>query len=106
MTHFECMHITLKTMAAIALSMTAQAVRLPLTFEANRGQHGADVKFVVRGGGYEVLLTAHAAVRKSGGSACALSCSAAIPIRWWKGCSPWRARAITSPAPIPRSGAA
>src|SRR5258705_3833364 len=31
--------------------------QLPLSFEVNRGQAAADVKFVARGGGYALLLT-------------------------------------------------
>ncbi len=36
--------------------------RLPLQFEANRGQAGAEVKYLARGAGYRVLLTATEAV--------------------------------------------
>jgi hypothetical protein len=36
--------------------------RLPLSFEANRGQTAASVKFVSRGPGYALFLTATDAV--------------------------------------------
>jgi len=36
--------------------------KLPLSFEANHGQTDAEVKFLSRGGGYTLLLTAREAV--------------------------------------------
>jgi hypothetical protein len=38
--------------------------KLPLAFEANRGQSGARVKFLARGDGYALFLTGHEAVLK------------------------------------------
>src|SRR5438105_4204277 len=37
-------------------------VKLPLSFEANQGQAGPDVKYLTRGNGYAVALTATEAV--------------------------------------------
>jgi hypothetical protein len=44
-------------------------LRLPLSFEANRGQTDAQVKFLARGPGYTLFLTSQEAVLALGGSA-------------------------------------
>src|SRR5262249_19044961 len=43
--------------ARAAAGKAASLVRLPLSFEVNRGQATAEAKFVARSGGYALLLT-------------------------------------------------
>ena len=49
--------------------LTATFARLPLRFEANRGQTDARVKFLARGAGYTLFLTANEAVLSLAGNA-------------------------------------
>jgi Abnormal spindle-like microcephaly-assoc'd, ASPM-SPD-2-Hydin/Beta-propeller repeat len=48
--------------------LAEQYGKLPLTFEANQGQTDPRVKFIARGGGYTLLLTADEAVLKLHGA--------------------------------------
>src|ERR1700693_5563293 len=48
----------------IATEAHAAYARLPLSFEENRGQTDARVKFLARGNGYSLFLTSAAAVLK------------------------------------------
>jgi hypothetical protein len=48
---------------------TTQYARLPLTFEANQGQAGSDIKFLSHGQGYTALLSAGGMVLSLRGSA-------------------------------------
>jgi Beta-propeller repeat/Abnormal spindle-like microcephaly-assoc'd, ASPM-SPD-2-Hydin len=48
---------------------TADYARLPLTFEANQGQAGSDIKFISHGQGYTALLTAGGMVLSLRGNA-------------------------------------
>src|SRR5712671_2574295 len=51
-----------KPLASQELRLPPSYANLPLAFEPNRGQTSADVKFLARGRGYTVFLTAHEAV--------------------------------------------
>src|ERR1700722_1987399 len=53
--------------AAVARGQAALS-RLPLRFEANRGQWGPSVQYAARGGGYELLFTEQGASLRSGRS--------------------------------------
>jgi hypothetical protein len=46
----------------IEVGLTARVGRLPLAFEANTGQTDGRVKFLARGSGYTLFLTANEAV--------------------------------------------
>jgi Beta-propeller repeat/Abnormal spindle-like microcephaly-assoc'd, ASPM-SPD-2-Hydin len=54
---------------------TTQYARLPLTFEANQGQAGSDVKFLSHGQGYTALLTAGGMTLSFRGSAATVAAS-------------------------------
>ena len=66
-----------KTLASKSRTMSpAKAISLPLFFEPNQGQTAPQVKFVARGAGYGLFLTADEAVLKLQHSAFSTSLAA------------------------------
>ena len=66
-----------KTSAAEQTQLAASYGKLPLSFEANAGQAGRQVRFIARGSGYGLYLTADEAVLALHRS----SCSAQTPLQ-------------------------